>query len=135
MPAYADILLHQIDPARNRRRFYRLRLNRNLFGEPVLMREFGRIGQAGRIIEDRHRSAEAAMMGFCRLAASKLRRGYVSISSGEKGNDIACGILLVEPIGHACDLIFGPIDDRSNHEFDYAGSAIREPLPEQGQIQ
>lgn len=135
MPAYADILLHQIDPARNRRRFYRIRLDRNLFGEPVLMREFGRIGQAGRVMEDRHPAAETAKMDFCRLTASKLRRGYVCISPGRKGNDIVCGILLGEPIGHACDLIFGTIDQRADHEFDFTGPLVRMPLSQELQVQ
>jgi predicted DNA-binding WGR domain protein len=41
------ITLHQIDPARNRQRFYTLQLAPNLFGEWSLIRSWGRIGTSG----------------------------------------------------------------------------------------
>ncbi|WP_411839984.1 WGR domain-containing protein [Paracoccus sp. ME4] len=135
MPAYADILLHQIDPSRNRRRFYRIRLGWNLFGEPVLMREFGRIGQAGRVMEDRHPAAETARMDFCRLTACKLRRGYVCMPAGRKGDDVVCGILMAEPLGLACDLIFGGTGHGPDQEFDFTGPFVRTALPEKPQPQ
>jgi predicted DNA-binding WGR domain protein len=38
------IILHRIDPAKNMRRFYRLDVQRDLFGQWCLIREWGRIG-------------------------------------------------------------------------------------------
>jgi predicted DNA-binding WGR domain protein len=40
--------VHRIDPAKRMHRFYRLDLQLDLFGQWCLMREWGRIGTAGR---------------------------------------------------------------------------------------
>lgn len=132
MRGYADLLLHRIDLSINMRRFYRIRLCRNLFGEPLLMREFGRIGHPGRVIENRHHAAETAMIDFCRLAAVKLRRGYICISPDKKGNDVAIGILLTEPVGYARDLIFGSGRGRAHKEFDFICPRIVGTFGEEG---
>ena len=42
------VILHRIDHAKNMHRYYRLDVQPNLFGEWSLVREWGRIGQAGR---------------------------------------------------------------------------------------
>ncbi|MEY8800226.1 WGR domain-containing protein [Leisingera sp. XS_AS12] len=72
----SDILLYRVNPERKERRFYRLRILRSLFGEPQLMREWGRIGQPGRILFETFRYPDQAEMAFCVLARQKLRRGY-----------------------------------------------------------
>lgn len=50
----------RIDPDQNMRRFYRLRLQHDLFGGVCLLREWGRIGTAGRIMMDHHEDAGQA---------------------------------------------------------------------------
>jgi predicted DNA-binding WGR domain protein len=70
------IHLEQCQPQRNRFRFYCLSLEPNLFGGWSLVREWGRIGQAGRMHADLYATeldAEAAMV---RKAQQKRRRGY-----------------------------------------------------------
>jgi predicted DNA-binding WGR domain protein len=45
------ITLRRIEPNRNMRRFYRLDVQPDLFGAACLVREWGRIGRAGRLIQ------------------------------------------------------------------------------------
>ena len=42
------IILHRTDPAKNMRRFYRLAVQPDLFGQWCFIREWGRLGRAGR---------------------------------------------------------------------------------------
>ena len=42
--------LHRVDPDRNMTRFYSMSVQPNLFGEWALLREWGRIGSAGRLV-------------------------------------------------------------------------------------
>jgi predicted DNA-binding WGR domain protein len=71
-----EIHLHRIDPARNMQRFYLLSLQRNLFGEWVLLREWGRIGHAGRTKEAYFADPGSAVDALQKLARVKERRGY-----------------------------------------------------------
>lgn len=71
-----DLHLVCIDPAANKRRFYALSVQPTLFGEWALMREWGRIGQGGRLRSDLYPSAGEALDALGALAANKLRRGY-----------------------------------------------------------
>ena len=41
------LILYRIDPGKRMRRFYRLDVQENLFGEWCLIREWGRIGTGG----------------------------------------------------------------------------------------
>lgn len=45
-----DVQMRRIDPARNMRRFYRLSVQRDLFGRASLVREWGRIGFRGQMM-------------------------------------------------------------------------------------
>jgi len=69
--------LRCIDPSKNKRRFYSLSVQRTLFGEWELVREWGRIGRAGRMRHDPYRSAGEALDALRTLARTKSRRGYV----------------------------------------------------------
>jgi len=71
-----DVHLRCIDPARNKRRFYRMSVQRNLFGEWVLMREWGRIGRAGQLRSEQFGQAAFAMEKLTALIGQKTRRGY-----------------------------------------------------------
>lgn len=66
----------RIEPDQNMRRFYRLRLQPDLFGGVSLLREWGRIGTAGRIMMDRYEDAGQAADALLDLYRSKCKRGY-----------------------------------------------------------
>ena len=61
--------LRRIDLALNMRRYYRLSVQRDLFGRACLIREWGRIGARGQSLIESHEDEG-------RLAAHKQRRGY-----------------------------------------------------------
>lgn len=69
--------LTRIDPARNMQRFYRMSIQRDLFGGANLVREWGRIGSRGRMLVERHEDEGEAMTALLKLASAKKRRGYV----------------------------------------------------------
>ena len=69
-------LTHQI-PDANRHRFYLLRTLPTLFGDWILLREWGRIGSPGRVRCDRHETEDEAMSALIKLAHRTYRRGYV----------------------------------------------------------
>lgn len=72
----APIILHRVESARNMARFYRLQMQPTLFGGVTVMREWGRIGQAGSCRHDQYETAEAARVALDALRHAKLRRGY-----------------------------------------------------------
>ena len=79
------ITLHHIDTTRNMSRFYRLDLQPDLFGAWGVIREWGRIGQAGRVRIDPYPTAEQAEDRMHRQQAVKQGRGYtVAFRSTEK---------------------------------------------------
>ena len=72
-----DVQMRRIDPARNMRRFYRLSVQRDLFGRARLVREWGRIGFRGQMMVETHPDEGKAVTAFMKLAEAKKRRGYV----------------------------------------------------------
>jgi predicted DNA-binding WGR domain protein len=68
-------LTHSI-PDANQHRFYLLRTLPTLFGEWVLLREWGRIGSPGRVRRDCHMTESDAVSALAKLAKQKHRRGY-----------------------------------------------------------
>ena len=70
------VTLYQIDPARNRQRFYTLQLAPNLFGAWSLIRSWGRLGTLGQQRTSWHDTQEAAEQACDRLLQAKQRRGY-----------------------------------------------------------
>ena len=52
----APVLLCRIDHTRNMRRFYRLDVQPDLFGGVLLVRQWGRIGTCGRIVDESYAS-------------------------------------------------------------------------------
>jgi predicted DNA-binding WGR domain protein len=75
-----DLHLRCIDPASNKRRFYALSVQRTLFDEWALVREWGRIGRGGRLRTDLYPSAGQALDALRELARQKTRRGYEPVS-------------------------------------------------------
>ena len=76
LPHAEPCLLYQIDPARNKQRFYAIRLERNLFGAWTVIRHWGRIGTHGQQRTDWHETEEAAARAIQRKLREKQRRGY-----------------------------------------------------------
>ena len=73
------IQLHRIDETRNMHRFYHLRIERTLFGQWALIREWGRIGNhGGQVMEEWFDTAEAADHALQDLEGRKRRHGYDS---------------------------------------------------------
>lgn len=68
--------IERIDPEQNMRRFYRMRVQPDLFGGASLMREWGRIGSAGRQMIDHFDDTGSAVDALLALLRTKKRRGY-----------------------------------------------------------
>lgn len=68
------------DAARNMKRFYRLTVTRDLFGRTLLVREWGRIGLNSRQWSEEKQSLAEANHDAARIAAQKMRRGYVPVA-------------------------------------------------------
>lgn len=64
------------------RRFYRLDIERDLFGGFLLMKQWGRIGARGRIMAERFESEAPALAALQKQADRKRRRGYVVTNRG-----------------------------------------------------
>ena len=73
--------LRRLDPARNMARFYLVDTHPDLFGGVGVLREWGRIGRAGRVKLEAHPDAPAAALAAKKLTTSKLRRGYHATSA------------------------------------------------------
>jgi predicted DNA-binding WGR domain protein len=72
--------LKKIDPKSNQFRFYTIAVVQTLFGEWAVVREWGRLGQAGTVREiGFDTEAEARAVGI-KLQKRKERRGYQVIS-------------------------------------------------------
>lgn len=68
--------LRRIDPARNMSRFYRLDIERDLFGGFLLLKQWGRIGARGRVTAARYEDQSPALAALQKQAERKRRRGY-----------------------------------------------------------
>lgn len=65
-----------IDPEKRKHRFYKMFIAPSLFGEWMVVREWGRVGSPGQVRSDRYDNAGAALLALQRLVRDKLRRGY-----------------------------------------------------------
>ena len=72
----APVLLQRVDPERRMARFYRLTIEPTLFGGYALVREYGRIGQGGRVISQLYASTDDVVRAFEQVRQGKQRRGY-----------------------------------------------------------
>ena len=71
--------LVKVSPAKRQARFYRLEIWPDLFGGFSLAREYGRIGQPGRLHLEPFAEIDAARRAFARIVSRKQRRGYVAL--------------------------------------------------------
>jgi predicted DNA-binding WGR domain protein len=75
-------MLFRIDPERNMARFYKIDVQRTLFGEWAVVREWGRIGRTGTVRSTPYARAEDALAASDRQRAMNERDGYVGKLSG-----------------------------------------------------
>ena len=85
MGRHGTIRLEKRDNGKNIARYYRMAVTPNLFGEWTLQREWGRIGQGGKLRLDLFATAAEAMRALHRLKAVKLNRCYVATDMGHRG--------------------------------------------------
>ena len=71
-----ELRLVSRDPARNRHRFYALAWQPSLFGEPVLVRSWGRLGTVGRSRASFYPDPATAHAAIVALLRRRLRHGY-----------------------------------------------------------
>lgn len=72
-----DVYLERIDHARNMARYYRLSVAETLFGEWVMIREWGRIGSRGKARDCLCPTIAVAEDLLERCRRVRERRGYV----------------------------------------------------------
>ena len=77
-PLPERVYLRRVDPGRNMRRFYALAIERTLFGEYALVREWGRIGRGGQVKATVFPTLSEAHGSFLHLQGAKERKGYRS---------------------------------------------------------
>lgn len=70
------VCLRRVDPVRKMRRFYRIGIETDLFGDVLLVKQWGRIGKCGRMSARRYDSEATALEALQRQADLKMRRGY-----------------------------------------------------------
>ena len=71
-----SVYLTRSDPQRNLHRFYRMLIMTDLFGQAVLVREWGRIGSGGQVKRAAFATEPEAGAAMQTLLKAKLRRGY-----------------------------------------------------------
>jgi predicted DNA-binding WGR domain protein len=74
----SGVYLTRRDPSRNLARFYRMLIVPTLFGEWVLLREWGRIGSSGTVRAVPYPNAGLAMLEMQAIVRAKVKRGYHS---------------------------------------------------------
>ena len=72
-PVQHTIVLRRVDHGTNSAHFYMLTIERDLFGNVVVTRQWGRVGTAGRQITDPYPTEEAAVEAMTALAAAKAK--------------------------------------------------------------
>jgi predicted DNA-binding WGR domain protein len=75
------IKLTRTDPALNMHRFYAVQLGLTLFGEWLLVAEWGRIGFPGQVKEEAFGSRALAQAALSERLSVKIRRGYLVTSA------------------------------------------------------
>ena len=76
------ITLHRTDTAKNMRRFYRLDVQSDLFGQWCFIREWGRIGRSGQVRTVPYATRSRRARGPCAAAAHQGAPGLCVDSAG-----------------------------------------------------
>ncbi len=70
------IMLTRIYPEKNMRRYYFISVQSDLLGGFTLIREWGRIGSAGRIRIEHFVDEMMAVSAACKIEEIKIQKGY-----------------------------------------------------------
>ena len=73
-----EAYMRRINPEKNMYRFYHLHIERTLFGDWCLIRQWGRIGANGQIMRLWFDNVSDALTALQDLATAKGRRGYIT---------------------------------------------------------
>ena len=77
----AEHLFRSRDPARNRDRFYLITANLDLFGVPVIVKEWGRAGRRpGGMSQESFDSGNDARRALARAIRRRRQRGYFHVT-------------------------------------------------------
>jgi predicted DNA-binding WGR domain protein len=68
--------LRRVDPSKKMRRFYLMMVQRDLFGGASLVREWGRIGSAGKVQFSHYADEGQAVNALTDHVRAKRKRGY-----------------------------------------------------------
>ena len=71
--------LEKHDPAKNQKRFYRLSVQPNLFGEWTLFKEWGRISSQGTLRLEWYVTKDEAETVLFAIEKKKKRKGYILV--------------------------------------------------------
>jgi predicted DNA-binding WGR domain protein len=71
--------VERTDFKKNMARFYAMAIEPNLFGEPCLIRRWGRIGTKGQSMSRHFQTEREAVALFLELLRQKKRRGYSAV--------------------------------------------------------
>jgi predicted DNA-binding WGR domain protein len=82
------LVLDRIDEARNMARYYVLSIEPTLLGDTAMVREWGRMGCAGRRRTELHKNAVDARIALHAWLDRKIRRGYLLRHSQEARLDV-----------------------------------------------
>jgi predicted DNA-binding WGR domain protein len=70
------LYVERTDPVTNMARYYAMEISESLFGEPCLVRRWGRIGASGQSLIHHFEREDEAVRLFLALARQKRLRGY-----------------------------------------------------------
>ncbi len=72
------VILYRVDDVHNMRRFYRLEIQRDLFGNHCVLRTWGRIGKCGQMRSAPYPTEADAQSALQKQRATKECRGYAA---------------------------------------------------------
>jgi predicted DNA-binding WGR domain protein len=78
---FSSVALRRIDETRNMARFYSMAIERDLFGQVVLSRWWGRLGTHGRNRRDGYAGEGEALAALVAIEGAKRRRGYRDVTT------------------------------------------------------
>lgn len=76
-----SVILYRIHQAKNMRRYYRLDVQRDLFGNHCLLRMWGRMGKPGQMRSIPYPTSDEAQTAFHKQRATKERRRYTAYTT------------------------------------------------------
>ena len=71
--------LRKVNHVKRQSRFYLIQVGENLFGQGVVIREWGRIGQGGQVATSIYDNLDIADHAAQQLKRAKERKGYVTL--------------------------------------------------------